>query len=74
MLKAWKIKFDTRFIENQYSFVQPGTVSFRDNQEKSLAEIVNPMSYHNYVYQYQNFFSNVALDDIIEGEFAYMIP
>lgn len=51
----------------------PGHVAFRNGQEKSLAEIITPMSEHNFLHSYLNFFGSVTFEDPLQAELVVLV-
>lgn len=55
--ESWSLKFDSRFLDAQGSYLSVGSVSFREGVDRSLSDLVGPMSSHNYTYNYLKLFS-----------------
>jgi hypothetical protein len=70
--ESWGIKFDSRFLESSIQAVHPGQLSFRNNYDRSLAEIVTPMSEHNWTNNWLEFFRGGCLEDALEAEIVIL--
>ena len=69
---AWGVKFDSRFIEVQGSYCSVGVLGFREGVDKSVGELVSPMNFQNYLYNYVNFFSGAKFDDVLRANVVYL--
>lgn len=59
-------------MESAITAVHPGTITFRNNYERSLSDIVTPMNEHNWQHNWIEFFRNACLDDALEGEIVVL--
>jgi hypothetical protein len=55
-------------LETNYQAVHPGAISFRGGHDRSLAEIITPMSEYNWTNNWIEFMRGGCLDDVLEAE------
>ena len=49
-----------------------GVLGFREGVDKSVGELVSPMNFQNYLYNYVNFFSGAKFDDVLRANVVYL--
>ena len=70
---VWGIKFDTRFVESNTDMANPGVITLRDNANQSLANLITPLSSHNYCYSAINCFKGKAFSDVLQAELVFLM-